>query len=144
MTSFFEHQRTSYKRNYIKNLIVMASADGNLDKEERTLILRIGQKRGLKARQVEELLDSKTEQSVFLPESFHNRMNMLFDLMQIIYADNNASEKEIAFMTGLIEAFKLKPEIIVQLMLLFENNAPSADEWLNFTDFASAHLVQSK
>lgn len=142
MTSFFEHQRTSYKRNYIKNLIVLASADGLLDSEERALIIKIGQKRGLKAWQVEELLNDKTEQTVFLPESVHNKMNMLYDLMQVIYADNKVTEKEVEFMVSLVEAFRLKPEIVVQLMLLFENNTPSADEWLNFTDFVSANMMQ--
>jgi uncharacterized tellurite resistance protein B-like protein len=144
MTSFFEHQRTSYKRNYIKNLIVMASSDGKLDLDERALIIRIGQKRGLKTWQVEELLNDRSEQTVFLPESIHNRMNMLYDLMQVIHADNQVTEKEVEFMVSLVEAFQLKPEIVVQLMLMFENNTPSADEWLNFTDFVSANMVMKQ
>jgi uncharacterized tellurite resistance protein B-like protein len=142
MTSFFEHQRTSYKRNYIRNLIVLASSDGNLDTDERSLIIKIGKKRGLKTWQVEELLNDKNDQQVFLPESLHNRMNMLFDLMQVIHADNKVTEKEIQFMISLVEAFRLKPDIVVQLMLLFESNTPSADEWLTFTDFVSANMVQ--
>src|SRR5688572_30555735 len=142
MTSFFEHQRTSYKRNYIRNLIVLASSDGNLDSCERALIIKIGQKRGLKTWQVEEVLNDKTEQPVFLPESLHNKMNMIYDLMQVIHADNKVTEKEIQFMVSLVEAFRLKPEIVVQLMLLFENNKPSPDEWLNFTDFVSANMMQ--
>lgn len=142
MTSFFEHQRTSYKRNYIRNLIVLASSDGNLDTDERSLIIKIGKKRGLKSWQVEELLNDKNDQPVFLPESLHNRMNMLYDLMQVIHADNKVTEKEIQFMISLVEAFRLKPDIIVQLMLLFETSAPSPDEWLNFTDFVSANMVQ--
>lgn len=141
MTSFFEHQRTSYKKNYLKTLVVLASSDGLLAGVEKDLILKIGMKRGLKPRQIEEILNEKGEEEVFMPESMHNRMNMLYDLMQIIYADKLVDEKEIVFMENLIEAFRLKPEIIVQLMLLFENNAPSRDEWANFTDFACAHLV---
>jgi uncharacterized membrane protein YebE (DUF533 family) len=142
MTSFFEHQRTSYKRNYIRNLIVLASADGILDSDERSLIIKIGKKRGLKSWQVEELLNDRTEQPVFLPESIHNKMNMLYDLMQVIHADNKVTEKEVQFMITLVEAFRLKPDIVVQLMLLFESNTPSPDEWLNFTDFASANMMQ--
>jgi uncharacterized tellurite resistance protein B-like protein len=141
MTSFFEHQRTSYKKNYLKTLIVLASSDGLVAGVERDLIVRIGQKRGLKTWQIEEILNEKGDQEVFMPESIHNRMNMLYDLMQVIYADKLVDEKEIAFMQNLVEAFRLKPEIMVQLMLLFDNNTPSKDEWANFTDFACAHLV---
>jgi uncharacterized tellurite resistance protein B-like protein len=141
MTSFFEHQRTSYKKNYLKTLIVLASSDGVLDGVERELIVRIGLKRGLKPWQVEEILNENGKSEVFMPESIHNRMNMLYDLMQVIYADKVVDAKEIAFMENLVDAFRLKPEIIVQLMLLFENSAPSRDEWANFTDFACANLV---
>jgi len=45
MTSFFEHQRSSFKRNYLRNLIVLASADGSLEVEEKELITRIGLRR---------------------------------------------------------------------------------------------------
>ena len=141
MTSFFEHQRTSYKRNYLKTLVVLASSDGLLAGVERELIIKIGLKRGLKNWQIEEILTEKGEGEVFMPESIHNRMNMLFDLMQLIYADKMVDDKEIAFMENLITAFNLKPEIMVQLMLLFENSTPSRDDWETFTDFACANLV---
>lgn len=142
MISFLEHHKTSYKKNYIRNLIVLASSDGHLDSDERELIMRIGKKRGLKSSQVEELINDKTEQPVFLPESLQNRMNMLFDLMQVIHADKKVTDKEVQFMVSLVEAFSLNPEIIVQLMLLFESNTPSPDEWLNFTDFVSANMMR--
>jgi hypothetical protein len=68
-------------------------------------------------------------------------MNMIYDLMQLIYVDRQVDDKELAFMENLIVAFNLKPEIMVQLMLLFENSTPTRDEWENFTDFACSNLV---
>jgi len=141
MTSFFEHQRTSYKKNYLKTLIVLASSDGLLAGVERELILRIGVKRGLKNWQIEDIMNDNSNSEVFMPESIHNRMNMLYDLMQVIYADKVVDEKEIAFMENLVEAFRLKSEIVVQLILMFEDSTPSRDEWATFTDFACANLV---
>lgn len=142
MTTFFEHQRTSYKRNYLRNLICLASADGALSEEERALIMRIGLKRGLKVWQVNELIDA-TEPctEVFLPESMVNRMNMLYDLMQIIYADSIVNQREVDFMVRIVEAFELHPEIVDHLMLLFEANPPTAHEWKEFVDFVCQDVV---
>lgn len=135
MTTFFEHQRTSYKRSYLKNLICLASTDGSLDHDERSLILKIGQKRGLKEWQIHQLMEESGEHEVFLPESMGNRMNMLYDLMQIIYADSMVNQQEVDFMVSIVEAFKLHPEIVDQLMELFQNCTPSPTEWKDFVDF---------
>lgn len=139
MTTFFEHQRSSYKRNYLRNLITLASADGMLDDEEKTLIVKIGLKRGLKEWQVNELIEEHgvSKHDVFLPESINNRMNMLYDLMQIIYADNKVSQREVEFMVDIVEEFQLSSEIVIHLIKLFENGTPSSDEWKDFVQFVS-------
>lgn len=143
MTTFFEHQRTSYKRNYLRNLICLASTDGTLDEEERQLILKIGIKRGLKEWQVNELFESPEAcGEVFMPESISNRMNMLYDLMQIIYADSLVNEREVDFMVSIVEAFKLHPEIVDQLMQLFRNSTPSPLEWKEFVEFVCLDVVK--
>ncbi|HEY9005879.1 MAG TPA: hypothetical protein VIM75_07080 [Ohtaekwangia sp.] len=135
MTTFFEHQRTSYKRNYLRNLICLASSDGQLDDEEKSLIQKIGTKRGLKEWQINELIENPGNCDIFLPESINNRMNMLYDLMQIIYADSLVNDREIEFITSIVDAFNLHPEIVAQLMKLFQNNAPSPSEWKEFVEF---------
>src|SRR5688572_11951671 len=133
MTTFFEHQRTSYKRNYLRNLINLASADGFLDEEEKQLIIKIGLKRGLKEWQINELIEeTDTLREVFLPESMSNRMNMLYDLMQIIYADNEVTQREIDFMTSITQSFQLPGEMVDHLIRLFEHGTPSPEEWKEF------------
>lgn len=143
MTSFFEHQRISYKRSYVRNLIALASSDGTLGSEERELIMRIGQKRGLKPWQIEDIMTDPTAYALFLPESVSNRMNMLFDLMQVIYADNTVDAREMEFLSNLIEAFQLSPEVSGQLIKLFENGSPGADEWTEFVDGTGTAVSQT-
>jgi uncharacterized tellurite resistance protein B-like protein len=134
MTSFFEHQRTSFKRNYIRNLIALASSDGDLDLEERMLIQAIGQRRGLKEWQISELLQEKEKHEFFVPDTIGNRMNLLYDLMQIVYADGKVTRHEITFVTNIIKALKLENEIVQDLLNLFESNTPSPSEWNEFME----------
>src|SRR3989337_803816 len=101
MTTFFEHQRTSFKRNYMRTLITLATLDGTLDEMEKTLIRKIGMKRGLKEWQIQQLLQETTPATTFMPESLNNRMEMLYDLMQIIHADSQVNTAEIEFMTSM-------------------------------------------
>ncbi len=144
MTSFFEHQRSSFKRNYLRNLIVLASADGSLEAEEKALITRIGLRRGLKAWQIEELLQDTTKHDLFLPESVANRMNMLFDLMELVYANRQVNENEIIYIKGILVAFQLPLTVMDDLTKLFENGTPTSIQWRDFVDEICTSTAQSK
>ena len=134
MTTFFEHQKSSFKRNYLKNLIVLASADGALGEDERSLITRIGLRRGLKAWQIDELFSDIRDHQTFLPESMANKMNMLYDLMELVYVDRQANENEIGYIRNLLEVFQLKQELMDELISLFKNGPPSKIDWMDFVD----------
>jgi len=134
MTSFFEHQKSSFKRNYLKNLIALATADGTLGDEEKALITKIGLRRGLKVWQIEELFSESKEHTTFLPESMANRMNMLYDLMELVYVDRQANANEIVYIKNLLDVFQLKPSLMEDLTMLFKNGTPSKTDWMDFVD----------
>ena len=134
MTTFFEHQKSSFKRNYLKNLIVLASADGTLGEDEKSLITKIGLRRGLKAWQIEELFSDFDDHNTFLPESMANRMNMLYDLMELVYVDRQANASEIQYIKNLLDVFQLKPELMGELTSLFRNGPPDRADWIDFVD----------
>ena len=134
MTSFFEHQKSSFKRNYLKNLIALASADGSLGEDEKSLITRIGLRRGLKLWQIEELFFNFADQKTFLPESVANRMNMLYDLMELVYVDRQANENELNYIKNLLDVFQMNPEVMDELTSLFRNGPPSRIDWMDFVD----------
>ena len=143
MTTFFEHQKSSFKRNYLKNLIVLASADGALGEDERSLITRIGLRRGLKAWQIEELFSDVKDHTTFLPESMANRMNMLYDLMELVYVDRHANANEIQYIKDLLEVFELRSEVMDDLIFLFRNGPPSRTDWMDFVDDTCRIAIES-
>ncbi|HYC85785.1 MAG TPA: hypothetical protein VEB86_11205 [Chryseosolibacter sp.] len=134
MTSFFEHQKLSFRKNYIRNLIQLASADGHLDETELKVLFEIAAKRNLKEWQVKELLKDTTPFEVFIPESFLNKMTLLFDLMRLIYADGVVDESEIAYIRFILASFKLSPGVISELFIMFQNGTPDSDTWREFTE----------
>ena len=142
MSHFFEHQKSSFKRSYMKNLISLAGTDGQLKVEEMSLITKIGLRRGLKLWQIRELFDDKSNHELFIPQSIANRMNMLHDVMELVYADRLAANNELSFIENLLDAFQLKRETMVRLLELFHDGTPSATDWREFEDSVSSIVVE--
>jgi uncharacterized tellurite resistance protein B-like protein len=134
MTSFFEHQKLSFRKNYMRNLIQLASADGHLDDREVQVLYEIAMTRSLKKWQVDELLKDDSEFEVFIPESWLNKMNLLHDLMMLVHADEVVDEKEIQYVRGILRSFNLPATLLTDLLILFQNGKPSHDAWRDFAD----------
>ena len=135
MLGFFEHQYLSYKKNHIKNLLALAKADGTVHKKEQEMLFKIGKRYGLKDRQVQALIVSDEQFTVNVPDNFHDKMNVLYDLMLMVWADGVIEKKEIAFCEDLVKKFGMKKEIVKWLLdEVFEKGTPPAPgEWQEMT-----------
>lgn len=130
MIGFFEHQYLSYKKNHIKNLLALAKADGHMHEKEVELLFRIAKGYGLKQRQVEELMESNEKFKVIVPDNHHDKMNLLYDLILMVYADGVVDEHEIAFCEEAVMRFGMKKELVTWLIDQFEKGTPPPpDEW---------------
>ncbi len=131
MNGFFEHQYLSYKKNHIKNLLALAKADGFVHEKEQKMLFKIGKRYGLKDRQVKELIESDEKFTVNVPDNYHDQMNVLYDLMLMVWADGVVEKKEIAFCEALVKKFGMKKEVVKWLLQeVFEKGTPPApDEW---------------
>ncbi|MEO1098415.1 MAG: TerB family tellurite resistance protein [Bacteroidota bacterium] len=110
MIGFFEHQYLSFKKNHVRNLIALAKADGHLHSTEEEMLYKIGAKYGLKDRQIATLIQSEKEVKLKVPEGHEQKMNQLYDLVIMVYADGVVEESEIAFCEELMEQFGFKKE----------------------------------
>lgn len=133
MANFFEHPDVNKKRNYLRILIALACSDGVFDLEEKILIKTIGIRRGLTEGQVNELLEESSEHELFVPDA-SNRMNLLYDAMQVVYADGKVTEGEVAFVTNIISALELEPQIVQDLIGLFATSTPDTAQWNEFIE----------
>jgi len=131
MNGFFEHQYLSYKKNHIKNLLALAKADGFVHEKEQKMLFKIGSRYGLKERQVQELMTSDEKFAINVPDNFHDQMNVLYDLMLMVWADGVVEQKEIDFCESLVKKFGIKKDIVKWLLHeVFEKGTPPPpDEW---------------
>jgi uncharacterized tellurite resistance protein B-like protein len=131
MNGFFEHQYLSYKLNHIKNLLALAKADGEVHPKEQKMLFKIGKRYGLKERQVQGLIDSKEKFKINVPDNFHDQMNVLYDLILMVWADGVVAAKEISFCENMVIKFGMKKGVVKWLIQeVFERGTPPPpDEW---------------
>jgi hypothetical protein len=130
MIGFFEHQYLSYKKNHIKNLLALARVDGHLHPKEEKLLNKIGKRYGLKERQLKEILDSKEKHKIIVPDNHNDKMNLLYDLLLMIYADEVVDKHEVEFFEDAVKKFGMKKEMVKWLFSVFQKGTPPpADEW---------------
>jgi uncharacterized tellurite resistance protein B-like protein len=131
MIGFFEHQYLSYKKKHIKNLVALANSDGFMHEDERALIYRLGEKYGLKEKQVAKIIEANKEINLYVPERDDEKMDQLFDLLQMVYADGVVDDSEITFCKDVVSKFGYKDALVDKLLELFRNGDPVPADWEN-------------
>ena len=130
MIGFFEHQYLTFKKNHLKNLIALAKADGHLHQAEEKMIYQIGDKYGLKDRQIASLLRSEKKLELHVPETHDEKMDQLYDVVMMVYADGVVEDSEVEFCEELVDKFGYKKDIVQWLIKIFdEGNVPNQVEW---------------
>jgi uncharacterized membrane protein YebE (DUF533 family) len=131
MIGFFEHQYLSYKKDHIKNLLALAKADGHMHEKEVKMLFKIGKRYGLKDRQIKTLMDSDEKFQVNVPDNHNDKMNVLYDLMLMVHADEVVDKNEIAFCEDVVKKFGMKKEVVRWLLgeVFDKGTPPPPDEW---------------
>jgi uncharacterized membrane protein YebE (DUF533 family) len=130
MIGFFEHQYLSYKKNHIKNLLALAKADGHMHPKEEALLYKIAKRYGLKDRQVKLMVDAAEKYEVNVPDNHNDKMNLLYDLVLMVYADDVVDKHEIQFCEQVVKSFGMKKDLVTWLLSEFERGTPPPpDEW---------------
>ncbi|MEO5975542.1 MAG: hypothetical protein ABIS36_01160 [Chryseolinea sp.] len=130
MIGFFEHQYLSYKKSHIKNLLALANVDGTMHPKEEALLYKIGKRYGLKDRQVRQLIELDEKFDVTVPDNHNDKMNLLYDLILMVYADDVIDTHEIEFCEEAVTQFGMKKELVGWLLAEFERGTPPPpEEW---------------
>jgi uncharacterized tellurite resistance protein B-like protein len=142
MIGFFEHQYLSYKKNHLYKLIELARADGNFHDDEKMLIYKIGERYGLKDRQIASMISAKKSTGVHIPGTHEGKMNQLHDLLLMVHADGVVDGIEISFCEGMAEQFGLKKEIVKWMLQFFKGEKrPGIEEWGNIIEASRKFIM---
>ena len=103
---------------------------------------KIGTKYGLKNRQVKLLIDSEEKYEVNVPDNHNDRMNLLYDLILMVYADEVIDPHEIEFCENAVRQFGMKKELVTWLLKEFDRGTPPPpDEWEEMKEEAKENFM---
>ena len=69
-----------------------------------------------KERQVKLLVDSDEKFEINVPDNHNDRMNLLYDLILMVYADDVVDPHEIEFCEEAVKQFGMKKELVAWLL----------------------------
>ena len=65
-----------------------------------------------------------------IPDNYYDRMNLLYDLILMVFADEVIEKKEIEFVEDVAKRFGMKKDVVHWLIKVFEKGIPPiAGEW---------------
>lgn len=145
MIGFFEHQYLSYKKNHLSNLIALAKVDGHLHEDEEKMLLKVGAKYGLKERQIRSLIEGERKSGVQIPDNHDQKMNQLYDLVMMVYADGVVEDSEVGFCEELMERFGFRKEVVRWMIRMFDQGKPpTPEDWEVLKKEASEKYTAAK
>lgn len=131
MIGFFEHQYLAYKKNHIRNLLALARADGSMHAQEEALLYKIGRRYGLRDRQIKNIIESDEKHTVQIPDNHNDKMNLIYDLLLMIHADEKVVPNELEFLETTVKKFGMKEDMVHWLLEIFDKKGtpPPPDDW---------------
>lgn len=99
IASYFESGETTQDKGHVKNLVLLAKADGHVSDEELILIHRIGRHIGLTYGQIGEIIDNPNKYEVIPPVSKLERLEHMVHMVDLIQVDGIIDPKEMNLIT---------------------------------------------
>ncbi|MDX2304552.1 MAG: hypothetical protein NW226_17220 [Microscillaceae bacterium] len=80
--------------NYFQNLYLIAAVDKQLAKEETSFLVEVAQQMGITPREAAEIMMTRNERTLVVPESEEERLIQLEDIIVMMMVDKKIHEKE--------------------------------------------------
>jgi len=102
-------------KGHFLNLYMIALSDNNFDEKELEVILKIGEEKGISAKEFEEIILNPTSIKIKVPEDFESKLRLLFDFARVIWSDGKIEEDERLAFLKFSDKFGFKDEEGVEL-----------------------------
>jgi uncharacterized tellurite resistance protein B-like protein len=111
MLTLFATKKTKAHKSHIMNLVQLAKADGKISKSESGLLIKIGERNGVSAEEVFEMVDASDDFFYKKPENDAQRFDQLYDLVEMMRIDGEVSPKELVYTTDIAEKMGIRKAV---------------------------------
>ena len=88
-------------------------------------------------------MDSKEPHTVNIPDNHDDKMNLIYDLLLMIHADEKVVSGEIAFFEDAVSRFGMKKEMVAWLLdeFRYKGTPPPPEDWEQIKQEARERFV---
>lgn len=117
LIDLFDKGDKKKRLSHIKNLVALAASDGEIDKNELDLILRIGEKVGLSREGLIRIV--KRPDSIYFraPDDFREKIEQLYDMVLVMMIDGDIHENEVALCKVIAMKLGFKHQVIDKIVM---------------------------
>jgi uncharacterized membrane protein YebE (DUF533 family) len=145
MIGFFEYQYLKFKKSHLQNLVALAKADGHFHEQEKEFLYKMGIKYQLKPKQVENILASEEPVALLMPDTFHQKVALLYDTVGMMMADGVIDEREMTFCRRMFRRFGFKDGLIQDMIEAYQKgNLDDLEAWEAYVEHTRNFLLESK
>ncbi len=97
-------------KSHIVNLYMLALSDGDFAQEELEVILKIAEDKGISKAEFQGIIANPTAITFHLPETFMDKIKLLFDFVKVILADNVIEDEEVTTFMRFCQKFEFSED----------------------------------
>lgn len=122
--NFFNANNRKKEKDYLKQLFMVALADGSMDDVEKQYILSIGARFNISASEIEEIIQNLNPEDVKyqVPGDTEEKFYMLFYLINLIRADGEIHPHEIKVAENIVMRLGYAPDTVSIILQTIEHN----------------------
>jgi uncharacterized tellurite resistance protein B-like protein len=111
MFGLFESEKSQKRKSHLRNLVALAKLDGVVSREEYNFLLKIGERAGVKASAVKDMISRTATVKVTKPDNNLDRFEIIYDLIAMSLADGHMDEDEIDYCVDFAARLGFRPAI---------------------------------
>lgn len=109
-------ENKSLHESHMKNLVLLAMADGHLAEIEEHLLVSIAHRHGLDEGDIDNIKANLDNISFVLPEKYDERIEQFNDLLSVMAADGKIDEREAKICREIAKQYELMPGVVEEML----------------------------
>jgi len=113
-------ENKSLHESHMKNLVILAMADGHLAEIEEHLLVSIAHRHGLDEHDIDKIKNNLDNITFVQPEKYDQRIEQFNDLLSVMAADGKIDDSEEKMCREIAKRYELMPGVVDEMLKRYQ------------------------
>jgi len=116
LMKIFKSDTNGIRRSHVKNLVTIAMADGQVDKEEWSLLVEIAKRLGMSEDEITGIRNNPDGVQFVPPKKYEDRVQQLRDLVSVMTIDSLINLRELELCKKISLRLDILPQMVDEIL----------------------------